>query len=942
MLNLSYCLDKYLMTTLAENSPLSPLILVDGSSYLFRAYHVPYLQALSTASGQPTGAITGVLNMIGSLKKDYPNGNVVVIFDAKGKTFRNDLYPEYKANRPPMPDELRSQIAPLHQIISAMGLPLLVVPGVEADDVIGTLAQQASEKGIETVISTGDKDMAQLVTPHVRLINTMTAVELDEAGVTEKFGVRPDQIIDYLALMGDKVDNIPGVVKCGPKTAVKWLTEHDTLDNVIANADKVKGKIGENLRDALEQLPLSYQLATIKCDVELEQTVEKLRPIEPDVEALTALYQEFELKRLLADLNKNSNNDMNETSVIAPTSSNTNVEENNSADVAAVEVSECKYDIVFNQSHFNDWLEKLKQSSAFAFDTETTNVDYMKAELVGLSFAVDVGKAAYVPLAHDYLGAPEQLDRDWVLAQLKPLLESSDIKKIGQNLKYDANVLSQYHIKLQGVAFDTMIESYCYNSVATRHNMDALALKYLGYKTVHFEDVAGKGAKQLTFNQIDIDKAGHYAAEDADITLRLHQAIFPALEKSPKQLNVFNDIEMPLMPVLAQMEQTGVLIDCDLLDQQSHSIGQRLDELEIEAHNLAGKSFNLSSPKQLQQILFEELKIPVIKKTPKGAPSTAEEVLQELALDYPLPKVILENRGLSKLKSTYTDKLPLMISDKTGRVHTSYHQAVTATGRLSSTDPNLQNIPIRSEEGRKIRQAFIAPKDYKIVAIDYSQIELRIMAHLSNDKGLVNAFSEGKDIHKATAAEIFAVALDDVTTNQRRSAKAINFGLIYGMSAFGLAKQLNIGRQQAQEYQDKYFQRYPGVLTYMEDTRQQASEQGYVETIFGRRLYLPEIKSKNGMRRKAAERAAINAPMQGTAADIIKKAMLAVATWLNEKNDDRIKMTMQVHDELIFEIHQDIVEETTAKLVELMNNAVELSVPLIAEAGMGDNWDEAH
>lgn len=942
MLNLSYCLDKYLMTTLAENSPLSPLILVDGSSYLFRAYHVPYLQALSTASGQPTGAITGVLNMIGSLKKDYPNGNVVVIFDAKGKTFRNDLYPEYKANRPPMPDELRSQIAPLHQIISAMGLPLLVIPGVEADDVIGTLAQQASEKGIETVISTGDKDMAQLVTPHVRLINTMTAVELDEAGVTEKFGVRPDQIIDYLALMGDKVDNIPGVVKCGPKTAVKWLTEHDTLDNVIANADKVKGKIGENLRDALEQLPLSYQLATIKCDVELEQTVEKLRPIEPDVEALTALYQEFELKRLLADLNKNSNNDMNETSVIAPTSSNTNVEENNSADVAAVEVSECEYDIVFNQSHFNDWLEKLKQSSAFAFDTETTSVDYMKAELVGLSFAVNVGKAAYVPLAHDYLGAPEQLDRDWVLAQLKPLLESSDIKKIGQNLKYDANVLSQYHIKLQGVAFDTMIESYCYNSVATRHNMDALALKYLGYKTVHFEDVAGKGAKQLTFNQIDIDKAGHYAAEDADITLRLHQAIFPALEKSPKQLNVFNDIEMPLMPVLAQMEQTGVLIDCDLLDQQSHSIGQRLDELEIEAHNLAGKSFNLSSPKQLQQILFEELKIPVIKKTPKGAPSTAEEVLQELALDYPLPKVILENRGLSKLKSTYTDKLPLMISDKTGRVHTSYHQAVTATGRLSSTDPNLQNIPIRSEEGRKIRQAFIAPKDYKIVAIDYSQIELRIMAHLSNDKGLVNAFSEGKDIHKATAAEIFAVALDDVTTNQRRSAKAINFGLIYGMSAFGLAKQLNIGRQQAQEYQDKYFQRYPGVLTYMEDTRQQASEQGYVETIFGRRLYLPEIKSKNGMRRKAAERAAINAPMQGTAADIIKKAMLAVATWLNEKNDDRIKMTMQVHDELIFEIHQDIVEETTAKLVELMNNAVELSVPLIAEAGMGDNWDEAH
>ena len=943
MLSLSYCLDKFLMTTSAENSPLSPLILVDGSSYLFRAYHVPYLQALSTASGQPTGAITGVLNMIRSLKKDYPNGNVVVIFDAKGKTFRNDLYPEYKANRPPMPDDLRTQIAPLHNIISAMGLPLLVIPGVEADDVIGTLAQQASELGIETVISTGDKDMAQLVTPHVRLINTMTAVELDEAGVSEKFGVRPDQIIDYLALMGDKVDNIPGVVKCGPKTAVKWLAEHGTLEEVIANADKVKGKIGENLRDALAQLPLSYELATIKCDVELEKTVEQLQPVEADVEALTALYQEFELKRLLADLGKGSDNNNESSSSKSSVKSSVNSTKDNAVvEVSAVEVSDSEYDIVFDETSFTAWLEKLKSSEAFAFDTETTSVDYMKAELVGLSFAVEVGKAAYVPLSHDYIGAPEQLDRDWVLAQLKPLLESTVIKKIGQNLKYDANVLSHYDIKLQGVDFDTMIESYCYNSVATRHNMDALALKYLDYKTVHFEDLAGKGAKQLTFNQIDIDKAGHYAAEDADITLRLHQAIYSALEQMPAQLDVFSAIEMPLLPVLANMEQTGVLIDSDLLDQQSQEIGQRLDELEIEAHNLAGKSFNLSSPKQLQQILFEELKIPVIKKTPKGAPSTAEEVLQELALDYPLPKIILENRGLSKLKSTYTDKLPLMVSDKTGRVHTSYHQAVTATGRLSSTDPNLQNIPIRSEQGRKIRQAFIAPKDHKIVAIDYSQIELRIMAHLSNDKGLVKAFSEGKDIHRATAAEIFSVELDDVTSDQRRSAKAINFGLIYGMSAFGLAKQLNIGRNQAQEYQDKYFQRYPGVLTYMEDTRQQASEQGYVETLFGRRLYLPEIKSKNGMRRKAAERAAINAPMQGTAADIIKKAMLGVATWLNEEKDDRIKMTMQVHDELIFEIHQDIVEATTNKLVELMNDAVELSVPLIAEAGMGDNWDEAH
>jgi len=929
------------MTTPAENSPLSPLILVDGSSYLFRAYHVPYLQALSTTSGQSTGAITGVLNMIRSLKKDYPNGNVVVVFDAKGKTFRNDLYPEYKANRPPMPDDLRTQIAPIHNIISAMGLPLLVIPGVEADDVIGTLAKQASEQGIETVISTGDKDMAQLVTPHVRLINTMSGEELDEAGVSNKFGVRPDQIIDYLALMGDKVDNIPGVVKCGPKTAVKWLAEHGTLDEVIANADKVKGKIGENLRDALEQLPLSYLLATIKCDVELAQSAEQLQPTQPDIETLTSLYQEFELKRLLADLGKEPDTRA-DNKVVASKALSSMKTNKSSVEVLPVEVTDSEYDIILDQTSFNAWLEKLKNSTAFAFDTETTSVDYMTAELVGVSFAVELGKAAYVPLTHDYENAPEQLEFSWVLAQLKPLLESTDIKKIGQNLKYDANVLSHYDIKLQGAAFDTMIESYCYNSVATRHNMDALALKYLDYKTVSFEEVAGKGAKQLTFNQIDIEKAGHYAAEDADITLRLHHAIFPALEQIPAQLSVYHEIEMPLMPVLAKMEQTGVLIDAGVLDQQSLEIGQRLDELEIEAHNLAGKSFNLGSPKQLQQILFEELKIPVIKKTPKGAPSTAEEVLQELALDYPLPKVILENRGLSKLKSTYTDKLPLMVSPKTGRVHTSYHQAVTATGRLSSTDPNLQNIPIRSEQGRKIRQAFIAPKDHKIVAIDYSQIELRIMAHLSNDKGLVTAFSEGKDIHKATAAEIFSVELDEVTTDQRRSAKAINFGLIYGMSAFGLAKQLNIGRQQAQEYQDRYFQRYPGVLTYMEETREQASEQGYVETLYGRRLYLPEIKSKNGMRRKAAERAAINAPMQGTAADIIKKAMLDVSVWLNEQNDERVKMTMQVHDELIFEIHQDIVEETTKKLVELMNAAVELSVPLIAEAGMGDNWDEAH
>jgi len=928
------------MTTITpstiQSSALSPLILVDGSSYLFRAYHVPYLQALMTSDGQSTGAITGVLNMLRSLKKDYPNGNVIVIFDAKGKTFRNDMYPEYKANRPPMPDDLRTQIAPLHEIITEMGLPLLVIEGVEADDVIGTLAKQASEKGIETVISTGDKDMAQLVNEHVRLINTMTDVELNVSGVEEKFGVRPDQIIDYLALMGDKVDNIPGVVKCGPKTAVKWLSEHGTMQKVMENADKVKGKIGENLRDALEQLPLSYKLATIKCDVKLEQSAEQLQPTEPNVEALIELYQRFELKRLLAELT--NVNDIPKSTKPASVKQN----KTNDIEINPVEVDECQYDIILDKASFEKWLSKLQSSDLFAFDTETTSIHYMQAELVGLSFSVEVGKAAYVPLTHDYTDAPEQLDKDWVLSQLKPLLENSTLKKVGQNLKYDANVLSHYDIELQGIDFDTMIESYCFNSVATRHNMDALAAKYLDYKTVHFEDIAGKGVKQLKFNQIEIEKAGHYAAEDADITLRLHQAIYPALIQLKEQLSVFTEIEMPLLPVLARMEQGGVLIDCDLLDQQSQVIGQRLDELEIEAHNLAGQSFNLASPKQLQKILFEDLSIPVIKKTPKGAPSTAEEVLQELALDYPLPKVILENRGLSKLKSTYTDKLPLMVSPKTGRVHTSYHQAVTATGRLSSTDPNLQNIPIRSEEGRKIRQAFIAPENHKIVAIDYSQIELRIMAHLSDDKGLVTAFAEGKDIHKATAAEIFAISLDEVTSDQRRSAKAINFGLIYGMSAFGLAKQLNIGRHQAQEYMDKYFQRYPSVLAYMEDTRQQASEQGYVETLYGRRLFLPDINAKNGMRKKAAERAAINAPMQGTAADIIKKAMLAVDQWLIEKNDPRIKMTMQVHDELVFEIHQDIVEETTQKLVELMNNAVQLKVPLIAEYGVGDNWDEAH
>jgi DNA polymerase-1 len=818
-----------------------------------------------------------------------------------------------------------------------MGLPLLVIDGVEADDVIGTLAHQATQSGQETIISTGDKDMAQLVSPHVRLINTMTNTEQDEAGVEEKFGIKPSQIIDYLALMGDKVDNIPGVEKCGPKTAVKWLKEFGSLEGVIANADKVKGKIGENLRAALDKLPLSYELATIKLDVDLPQTLDEIQPTEPDIETLTELLTRFELKRHLNDLLK-SDNDVTEKVA----SKAIDLESDASVEQPATTTLSTDYDIILTMDELTAWCEKLTNCAVFAFDTETTSLDYMAAKLVGVSFCVEAGKAAYIPLAHDYDDAPTQLSLDQVLAKLKPILENAAIKKIGQNIKYDAHILRHYDIDLAGIAYDTMLESYCLNSVATRHNMDAMAEYFLQHKTVHFEELAGKGAKQLTFNQIEIDKAGFYAAEDADITFRLHQAIYPQLAANAKTLSVFNEIEMPLLPILLEMEHHGVLIDAELLHQQSEELSARIQQLEIQAHEIAGKAFNLSSPKQLQQILFEDLAIPVVKKTPKGAPSTAEDVLQELAYDYPLPKLILEHRSLSKLKSTYTDKLPLMISSDTGRVHTSYQQAVTATGRLSSTDPNLQNIPIRTEEGRKIRQAFIAPDNYKIVAIDYSQIELRIMAHLSGDSGLVNAFKQDKDIHRATAAEIFSVPLDQVTSTQRRSAKAINFGLIYGMSAFGLAKQLGIGRQEAQQYMDTYFARYPGVLDYMEQTRQIAAEQGYVETVFGRRLYLPDIKSRNQGRRKAAERAAINAPMQGTAADIIKKAMIAVQQWLVEQNDQRQRMIMQVHDELIFEIHEDIVEDSCAALVDVMNHAVELSVPLIAEAGVGDNWGEAH
>lgn len=915
------------MVSEAKTHP-TPLVLVDGSSYLFRAYHVPYLQALSTSNGQPTGAITGVLNMIKSLQKDYPDGNIVVVFDAKGKTFRNDMYAEYKANRPPMPDDLRTQIAPLHEIIEAMGLPLLVIPGVEADDVIGTLANQASKLGMETVISTGDKDMAQLVTPHVRLINTMTNVEMDEAGVKEKFSVRPDQIIDYLALMGDKVDNIPGVDKCGPKTAAKWLAEHGTLKQVMANADNVKGKVGENLRNALNHLLLSYDLATIKLDVDLPENVQEIKPTNVDFDKLIALSNQFELKRLLSDTQLK----LKQTSaaqIITPEVQN------------KIITPPGNYQTILTQTDFDIWLGKLKSSDLFAFDTETTSLNYMDAELVGVSFSVSSGEAAYLPVAHDYLDAPEQLDRAHILASLKPLLENSDIKKVGQHLKYDKNVLANYGINLQGIAFDTMLESYVLNSVATRHDMDSLSEMYLGQSTIHFEDVAGKGAKQITFNQVPLDKAAPYAAEDADITLRLHNVIWQKLNEEGL-VNVFKDIELPLIPVLAKMEQFGVLIDSQKLAQQSQDLAVRILELEKEVHDLAGEEFNLGSPKQLQEILYKKMDLPVLKKTPKGAPSTAEEVLQELAINYPLPKLLMEYRGLSKLKNTYTDKLPKMINARTGRVHTSYHQAITATGRLSSTEPNLQNIPIRTEEGRRVRQAFIARTGYKIVAADYSQIELRIMAHLSSDKGLLNAFATGQDIHTATASEVFDTPLEEVSIDQRRNAKAINFGLIYGMSAFGLSKQLNIPRHDAQKYMDLYFERYPSVLIYMEDTRQIAKEKGYVSTVFGRRLYLPEINANNGLRRKSAERAAINAPMQGTAADIIKKAMIAVDEWIETLPVDDVRMIMQVHDELVFEIKQYKLAEYQNKVITLMEQAVTLNVPLIVEAGVGKNWDEAH
>lgn len=895
------------------------VVLVDGSSYLFRAYHA--LPQLVSSKGQATGAIKGVISMIRKLIAEYPDSHIAVVFDAKGKSFRNEIYKDYKANRPPMPDELRSQIEPIHNIIRLMGLPILVVDHVEADDVIGTLATQATAKKMDVLVSTGDKDMAQLVTPHVTLINTMTDTLMDGPGVEEKFGVRADQIIDYLALVGDTSDNIPGVPKCGPKTAVKWLQAFESLNGVMANAESVKGKVGEYLRDSLEFLPMSYELATIKKDLELEYSVDELAPSEPDSEGLLAIFTELEFRPWVNEINSDAPADSNE-SPLTPTL-----------------VTE--YETVFDEAQLDIWLEKLARADAFAFDTETTSIDYMEAKLVGLSFCCEAGKAAYVPMAHNYEGAPVQLAMELVLSKIRPLLENPEKTIIGQNLKYDISVMARHGVSIKAKIIDTMLESYVLNSVASRHNMDDLALNYLGLSTVHFEDIAGKGAKQLTFNQIELDKAGHYAAEDADITFRLHQVLWPRLQAEGRLASVYQDIEIPLVPILSDVERGGVLLDEEQLKLQSRELEKRLHELEQEAYGLAGEEFNLGSPKQLQQIFFEKLGLPVIKKTPKGQPSTAEPVLQELALDYPLPKVIMEYRGLSKLKSTYTDQLPKQIAQRTGRIHTSYHQAVTATGRLSSSDPNLQNIPIRTQEGRRVRRAFIAPDGYKIMAADYSQIELRIMAHLSQDEGLIHAFKNGLDIHKATAAEVFGGAVSDVSDDHRRSAKAINFGLIYGMSAFGLSRQLNISRGAAQDYIDLYFNRYPGVKDYMDRTRALAAEQGYVETIFGRRLYLPEIRASNFQRRQAAERTAINAPMQGTAADIIKKAMITVHGWLASSNLDT-RMTMQVHDELVLEVPEGNVQEVASGVEKLMSGAVELCIPLVVEAGVGDNWDEAH
>ncbi|MDC5849327.1 DNA polymerase I [Vibrio europaeus] len=928
------------------NIPDNPLILIDGSSYLYRAFHA-YPETMSNGE-IPTNAVYGVVNMLRSMMRQFSSDRIAVVFDAKGKTFRDDMYPEYKANRPPMPDDLRCQIEPLHNVIRAMGLPLICTPGVEADDVIGTLAYQASQAGMPVLISTGDKDMAQLVDDNVTLINTMTNVVMDREGVVEKFGIPPELIIDYLALMGDKVDNIPGVPGVGDKTATALLQGIGGINKLYENLDDIaplgfRGSktMAKKLLDNEENARMSYELATIKLDVELEETPESLLKNEPNKDELIKLYGQLVFKSWLNEL-LDGGTGVVEADEKSGNQSAASASAAADIDTSAVTIDRSQYETILDESSFNAWLEKLKAAEVFAFDTETDSLDYMVANLVGLSFATEEGIAAYVPVAHDYLDAPAQLDRDWVLAQLKPILEDDAQAKVGQNLKYDASVLARYGIEMKGIKHDTMLASYVYNSVGGKHDMDSLALRFLQHSCISFEQIAGKGKNQLTFNQIDLDEASPYAAEDADVTLRLHNRLMSNIEQDEKLKGIYQDIEVPLVPVLSRIERTGVLIDDMKLSAQSQEIAQRLGELEQKAFEIAEQEFNMNSPKQLQAILFEKMGLPVIKKTPSGTPSTNEEVLQELALDYPLPKLILEYRGLAKLKSTYTDKLPKMINPETGRVHTSYHQAVTATGRLSSTDPNLQNIPIRNDEGRRIRQAFIAPHGYKIMAVDYSQIELRIMAHLSGDKALLDAFQQGKDIHSATAAEIMGTTIDQVSTEQRRRAKAVNFGLIYGMSAFGLAKQLGIPRGEAQDYMNKYFERYPGVMQYMEDTRSAAAEQGYVETIFGRRLHLPEIKSRNGMRRKAAERAAINAPMQGTAADIIKKAMLLVDEWLQTEGDGRVKLLMQVHDELVFEVQESALAEIESKVQQLMESAAQLNVPLVAEAGHGDNWDQAH
>ncbi|MEJ3629468.1 DNA polymerase I [Vibrio vulnificus] len=931
------------MATIPEN----PLILIDGSSYLYRAFHA-YPGTMSNGD-IPTNAVYGVVNMLRSMMRQFASDRIAVVFDAKGKTFRDDMYPEYKANRPPMPDDLRCQIEPLHQVIKAMGLPLIVIEGVEADDVIGTLAYQASQQGMPVLISTGDKDMAQLVDDNITLINTMTNVVMDREGVIEKFGIPPELIIDYLALMGDKVDNIPGVPGVGDKTATALLQGigglsklYDHLDDIAALGFRGSKTMAQKLVDNKDNALLSYQLATIKLDVALQETPESLLKTEPNKDELIKLYGQLAFKSWLNELLEGGTGvvEADEKAQTSARSGASPVE--SEINNAAANIDRSQYQTIFDQATFDIWLDKLKASELFAFDTETDSLDYMVANLVGLSFAVAEGEAAYVPVAHDYLDAPEQLDREWVLAQLKPLLEDDTKAKVGQNLKYDASVLARYGIEMKGIKYDTMLASYVYNSVGGKHDMDSLALRFLQHSCISFEQLAGKGKNQLTFNQIDLNEAAVYAAEDADVTLRLHNRLFANIEQDEKLKAIYQEIEVPLVPVLSRMERTGVLIDDMKLSAQSQEIAVRLGELEQKAYEIAGQPFNMNSPKQLQTILFEQMGLPVIKKTPSGTPSTAEEVLQELALDYPLPSVIMEYRGLAKLKSTYTDKLPKMINPHTGRVHTSYHQAVTATGRLSSTDPNLQNIPIRNEEGRRIRQAFVAPHGYKILAVDYSQIELRIMAHLSGDQALLDAFQQGKDIHAATAAEIMGVSIEQVSSEQRRRAKAVNFGLIYGMSAFGLAKQLGIPRGEAQAYMDKYFERYPGVMQYMEDTRSNAAQHGYVETIFGRRLHLPEITSRNVMRRKAAERAAINAPMQGTAADIIKKAMLLVDQWIQEEGNGRVKLLMQVHDELVFEVEESCLTEIESKVQQLMESAAQLNVPLVAEAGHGDNWDQAH